>query len=552
MLITNLLLMFRFVLILFVFSSTFAFGQDSIPSYSLSLNGLIANGETVPFWLAYGRHGIYQGNQNEALAIAQAHLPFYLGKHWKIEAGAKVIGKNQFDRSYLQEGFLNIHFGSLQLKAGKEEYTITQYSDELGSGSYYLSTNARPIPRIGIGFYDYVDVPFTKGYLQVKGLLNQGVLDDNRGPRGTRNPLFHEKIAYVRTNKLMFNLHVGLNHSALFGGNTPRNGGTEIPVDYVSVFFGKASDKVGDTFSGEGTNVAGAHLGLADIGVNFDVSDKVHIQTYYQKPFTDGSGYWQFFERNRDQIFGVVGKVKDGFYVKEFIFESMFTLWQSGPGAFDPYVNGRSYVAGKIEDYDQFLLDNYGIVAEGTTKDELMRFLVRTENHGFPYGGRDNYYNNYLYYRGWTYHGNLIGSPVFLTVDRIKSFLPEFDDTWDLYIANTRIKMRHFGLRGQVTENLDYKIKYTYTRNYGTYQGLNKGNYRWDSADPDSDYDYFFKNKKTQAYILIESGYRFKNVDGLSCHLSLGYDYGDLYRSVGAIIGLTYSGNFSIQNRQKE
>lgn len=535
----------RYLFLLFLLlCASFSYAQDSIPSYSFSLNSIISTSEATPFWLIYGRNGKVEGNdQFEAFAIVDVKFPFELGKKWKIEAGLQGIARNKTDESNLQEAYLNISFGSFTLKAGKEEYTISQYSDELSSGSYYLSNNARPVPGIGIGFYDYVDVPLTNGYVQVKGFLNQGVLDDDRGPRGTENPLFHEKIAYIRTNKLPFNPHIGINHSALFGGKSPRNGGTEIPVDYIATFMGQPSDKVGEKFGGEATNVAGAHLGLVDFGVNFDVKN-IHIQTYYQKPFTDRSGFIRFFERNRDHLMGAVAEIKDGFFVQEVVYENVTTVWQSGPGAFDPYVNGRSYVTGQIEDFDQFLFDNYGIETEGISQDEFMRFIERMENHGFLYGGRDNYYNNGLYYKGWSYGGMALGSPLFLTVDRMKSFLPGFDDSYDGYFANTRIKTQHFGVRGMVKENLSYKLKYTHTRNYGTYQGLNKGNHRWESANPNSDYVYYFEERKTQTYLLLEGVYSFNNVEGLQLHLSMGYDYGDMYKSFGTLVGVSYSGNF--------
>ena len=69
--------------------------------------------------------------------------------------------------------------------------------------------------------------------------------------------------------------------------------------------------------------------------------------------------------------------------------------------------------------------------------------------------------------------------------------MPDFDDSYDLYFANTRLNMHHFGIMGMLRDNLSYKLKYTYTRNYGTYQGLNKGSHRWESADPAAVFDVF-------------------------------------------------------------
>ncbi len=536
-----------FLLLILISIQTFA--QDSVATYKVSMIGHLSQNDPTPFWLVHGRYGIIDPNQNELILAGDVNVPFYFGKKWKLETGLQLVGKSEIDNSFLQEVYLNVQYGSLKLIAGKQELTFTQYSEDLSCGSYYLSNNARPIPRIGLGFYDYTDVPFTNGYLQIKGFLNQGILDDDRGPSGTDRPLFHEKIAYIRTNKLVINPHIGINHSALFGGTRPD--GTKIPVDYWAVFFGKSSDEVGDAFPGEGTNVAGAHLGLFDVGFNFDIKN-IHVQTYYQKPFSDGSGFWQFFERNHDHLFGIVANVQDGFFVEEFAYENMSTQWQSGPGSIDPYVNGQAYVIGEIDDYDQFLYDNFGIETEGTTEDEFVRFLERAVDYGFPFGGRDNYYNNGLYYRGWSYWGQSLGTPLFLSEDRVWQFNPDFDGTWDKYFVNNRIKSHHFGVKGNITKDLSYKIKYTYTRNYGTYFGLNKGAYIWDSADPYSTYDYYFQEKLSQHYLLIEPTYQHPKITNLSFSLSIGADYGDMYNSFGVLVGAYYSGDFQLFKTQNK
>ena len=533
----------KFIMIFFLVFTTSLFAQDSIPTYSFSFLGKVSQNDPTPFWLLHGRYGIIDPDFNEGIFIGDFKAPFKAGKNWNFETGAKLIGKTKIEDSYIQELFLNVQFGQLKLIAGKQEITFTQYSEDLSAGSYYLSDNARPIPRVGLGFYDYVDLPFTNGYLQVKGFINQGVLNDDRSPKGTSDPLFHEKIAYVRTNKLIINPHLGLNHSVLFGGTLPN--GTKIPVDYWAVFFGGSSDKVGEVFPGEETNVAGAHLGLFDVGFNFDIRN-IQIQTYFQKPISDGSGFWQFFERNQDRTIGVVGTVKNSRFVKEFVYEHMFTVWQSGPGAVDPKVNGQIVFSDQIDDYDQFIFDYFGIVVEGYDEEQFNRFLEREINYGNPFGGRDNYYNNGLYYKGWSYNGLTLGTPLILSEDRVLKFAPGFNGTWDKYFVNNRVKAHHFGLKGGLSKSLDYLIKVTYTRNYGSYFGLNKGANAWESADPLSTYEYYFQDKLSEYYFLVESTYRHPKINGLKFNFSFAADFGEMYSSVGILAGVSYSGNFKV------
>ena len=58
-------------------------------------------------------------------------------------------------------------------------------------------------------------------------------------------------------------------------------------------------------------------------------------------------------------------------------FEYLQTKWQSGPGVPD---------------------------AIGTV-------TTSEENQGYKFGGRDDYYNNWLYRSGWTYNGKIFKQP---------------------------------------------------------------------------------------------------------------------------------------------
>ncbi len=527
------------ILGLFLFYSIGAKAQLDT-TFQLSLNStlLLSNSKAIPMWLVANKFGIYEGDKNEFLLQVDAEKRFHFGKKFKLDVGGNLIGKNQIDKSYVHEAYANLSYGKLKLIAGKEEITYTQYSQNAGTGSYYFSNNARPIPRIGIGFYDYTDLPFTNGYIQVKGFINQGIFLDDRGNTGTDKPLFHEKIAYIRTNKLPVNMHIGLNHSALFGGILPN--GEKIPVDYWATFFGMGSTKIG---GGEETNAAGAHSGLFDIGFNAN-TNKYNLQFYVQKPFTDTSGFTRFFENNKDHIFGFVFQVKEGNgFIKEIVYENISLLWQSGEGLSDMVINGNVYIASDLDDKDKIMWEEYGIKTDGISDDEFGRFVTRKENYGNKYGGRDNYYNNGFYQKGWSNWGKSLGNPLLLTEKRVKSFNPDFDSSYDLYFVSTRVFAHHLGILGKI-KNLDFRSLLTYTKNYGTYYGLNKGNYNWDSKDPYSDYYYDFENGLYEVYLMLELGYTLPSIPELSLNLQLGADVGEMYNSTGFIFGVRYQPKF--------
>lgn len=521
------------------------FSQTTV-KYEASAYGLISPKEgQMPHWLIYNRNGIFKGDRNEFVSRLDLDFEHTFGK-WTLEAGLSGVGKFPMNESHAQEAYLNLSYGKLKLITGLEEQRYGDYHPGLSSGSFYISGNARPFPRVGAGFYEYVDVPFTNGYVQVRGFLNQGILNDDRGPLGTDKPLFHEKTAYIRTNKLPVNLHVGVSHSALFGG-THRNG-SKIPVDYFATFFANPSDKVGKVFWGEATNVAGGHFGVFDFGADFKV-EEAEVQTYFQIPVRDMSGMNGTFRKNKDHIFGISVKNINSSLISEFSYERVNTKWQCGPGLPDPVVNGKYYVAFQITDYDKFLFDNYGIVVENISEHDFWLFIRKKENYGYLYGGRDSYYNNGMYYKGWSYHGAALGNSLLLTLDRVKSINPGFDGSYDSFFANTRVSAHHFGVRGAFAKNLDYRLLYTHTYNLGTYAGLNKGCLNWDSMNPDSDYKYYFTYPdsdhigKNEAYILLETVYTLPSAPHFKLNLNVGFDYGRLYRNYGVLAGLTYTGH---------
>jgi hypothetical protein len=533
------------VITLFISLFFFEIQAQSDTTFQLSINSklLLSANEVIPFWLVSNKYGIYEGDESEFLVQVDADKSFFFGKKFRLDLGTNIVGKNQLDKSYLHELYGNLSFGKLKLIAGKEELTFSQYSESTGTGSYYFSNNARPITRVGLGFYDYTDLPLTNGFIQIKGFLNQGILLDDRSPDGTDKPLFHEKIAYIRTNKLPVNPHVGVNHSALFGGTLPN--GTEIPIDYWSTFFGMGSEKIG---GGEATNAAGAHLGLFDVGANAKLPNAT-LQIYVQKPFTDTSGYTRFFENNKDHIAGIVFKnTRENAVIQEFVYENISLLWQSGEGLFDPVINGKVYLPPDLEDKDKIMWEEYGIMTENISDEDFWRFVTKEENYGFQYGGRDNYYNNGLYKKGWSNWGKALGNPLLLTEDRVKKINPDFDSSYDLYFVNTRVFAHHFGLLGEY-KNLQFRSLITYSKNFGSYMGLNKGGNNWDSKDPYSEYRYYFEYGLYEVYTYVDFIYTMPSNPAIKISLELGADFGEMYNSFGGILGVSYRPGFKLKTK---
>jgi len=490
----------------------------------------VINGYT-PFWFTSNNSGRLTESSSSQLAwISSAFLPVDLGKGFSLASGMELVLKEKTVDSYINQLFVNLRYKSLLLRVGRESFTLAQYNDEIGLGSMFLSTNARPFTRIGLGFYEYTPLPFLKDYLQFKGALQLGKLTDTRGEKGTRDPWIQEKFFYLKTARSKFNVWVGMNHSVLMGGTHPNGG--KIPVDFWASFIGGNSDKFDNKFEGEASNAAGAHFGLFDFGTEWKLQDW-HLDLYYQKPFTDGSGIRGIFNMKHDKILGVNLIVPDKKIVNQLVIEYMNTGHQSGPGTPD-YVYDKEIPPYQDPELNAtFLRENFGVDVQQVTYREYRSYLDQFLNQGYATGGRDDYYNNYLYFKGNSFHSRALGTPLFYTQNRTSATGGlSFSDT-ERFFVNNRVKAFHFGISGWLNQRVRYRLLETLSVNYGTYSGLYGGRYSWDEQE-----NYFFKGGKRQNYFLAELTYHLQVIP-MEATLAVGNDSGGIFESTAAQIGVS-------------
>ena len=148
----------------------------------------------------------------------------------------------------------------------------------------------------------------------------------------------------------------------------------------------------------------------------------------------------------------------------------------------DDFKNARELIRYFI--FDLIILDRMmptgdGIELISNKKNYINQFLyeyINTMNQSGSLGatdstyGWDNYYNHYLYQSGWTYYGRVIGNPLF-TLGLNKGRYSDME-----YIINNRIKAHHMGFAGSISNQINYRVLYTYSENFGIF--------------PDQDYFY--------------------------------------------------------------
>jgi hypothetical protein len=531
------LLILAFVLIANVSYS----GIDSIEYHIQGYSAFGSDGYP-PHWIVSNRYGLFSDTTNNLMLIPGFKIPMSFGKRFGIEIGFDAALSLNIKRNFIYQGYLNLKYGKLKLIAGRQEYTIGQYSERLSVGSFIVSNNALPYPRVGIGFYEYVDVPFTKGYVQVMGAINHGWLEKDRFEHSLISESYvHEKFAYIRSNKLPVNLHLGIAHLGIYGG--VRSDGTKVPYDFWSVFFARGSNVSNQ--KGESANAYGEHIGIFDWGLNFKIKG-LKFQLYQQKPINDSGGFHQWFRYNKDNYIGGIVKTQWSF-LKRFLYEYVSTKQQVGEGTPDPVVDGK-IVFPFVDEDREWLEEHYtnqGYDVSGFDVIDWYDFLEDEVNYGHRFGGRVDYYNNNAYRN--MYQGRILGMSIFHTKPQMLKYSGV--KIKGEYFVNNRVKAHNFGFEGKITPQISYWAKITYTSNYGSWQGY-EGRYKWEGIATDPDFEWYYKESKTQWYSLFEIDYHLNRVKGLSLQAAISYDFGQIIHNFGGLLGIKYSGLVNFNKKE--
>lgn len=181
-------------------------------TYSAEMSGTVSNGEYAPFWLTSNQYGI---------SSIERHSGYIRGgifrniesdslRKWKIGFGTDIIVPVNYTSHFVvHQLYTDISYKKAQLSIGAKEQPMELKNNNLSSGSQTLGINARPIPQIRIALPEYWDIPFTHGWVKLKGHIAYGMMTDdnwqhkftNRASRYTDNVLYHSKAGYLRIGK---------------------------------------------------------------------------------------------------------------------------------------------------------------------------------------------------------------------------------------------------------------------------------------------------------------------------------------------------------------
>ena len=389
--------------------------QSDTIKYDIGFTGVASTGKYAPFWLQSNRYGLISSSPISA-DIVVGFSKDYGNKTRLFDYGFKANLLLQTSanstNTYFHEYYVKARFSVFDFILGAREENLGNQDSSLSCGGFLFSRNARPMPKLTIGIEHFTAIPFTQGYLEIKGAISHGWYTDNIY---VKNLWLHHKYIYGRIGgKLPVHFQYGFDHVAQWGGIVPGFGQQPTGLkDFIDVFFAHAGGS--DATTNDQFNALGNHIASQSMKLDIDISD-FRIAAYWQKISEDGpiKNMWNA-QNSADGLWGLSIRNSNFPLIQGIVLEYLNTTDQSGP-----------------------YLDKDGII----------------------YGGGDNYFNNGIYQNGWTYYSRTIGTP-FITS-------PLYNSNGAVDIVNNRVQVFHAGLEGDV-QGYRYKFLSSFSKNYGSY-----------------------------------------------------------------------------------
>lgn len=395
-------------------------------------------------------------------------------------------------RVMLRQLYGEIKWRSLFLSVGLRKTGSALLDDSMSSGDMVVSANAAPVPEARVGFLDFVDVPLTRGALQIEGVVAYGRFADDGWWRSHSN-LYDGHVAtgvwylyrrlYLRTDpSRRLSVTFGAQSAAQFGGETTyyeqgKVGRTDHRglrfVDFFKAFW--PSDASGEDFA------FGNTLGSWDLKARYTLGNGMELSAYFQLPWEDGSGLAKC--NGWDGLYGVSLSMP-GRIVSGVTAEYLDLTNQSGPIHWAPGDYPGTTVTGEAT-------------------------------------GADNYYNN-AYYNSYANYGRTIGNGMVMG--------PLYNLDGYMAMIGNRVRGVQLSLRGEAG-NVEWRLQGNHRRAYGN------------GFVP-------LLPARSATSVMAEARLHLRRVDGLSLMLQGAMDRGKLpCNSAALLVGATYSGNLTIGRR---
>lgn len=336
-----------------------------------------------------------------------------------VSAGLDVVARASSDATlYAHEVYGRLHAGPAELTVGRAAYRQGVVDTSFSIGGTVRSQNTTPIPAVRLDVPQYLSVPFTHDMIAVRGALEHGWIESERF---VRNAYLHAKEAYIRIlpTRWPVQLHAGVTHNVIWGGTHPELGDlADGPSAFWSVVTARPLSDDSD-FAGE----------LEDSAVGNTVAS--------------------YNTAAAAQLFGIETLAYREFYIETAGGRKLRNFWDGLWGIRIALPSSPRFLDHLLYEHVRFVRQNARRNADGRA--------------GEP--GRADYYNNFLYQSGWTYHGRVLGTPLALTRDQA----PRIDGGESRRpIVGNILVAHHVGAGGRLASGWRYRSLLTISRNRGT------------------------------------------------------------------------------------
>ena len=399
--------------LIFLLIAIISKAQNDTINYSLNTRFNGGAGSHASFLSTANQYGRYSFTPNSLTMWGTLHKDIKSRNNYDYGFGIELDGdlSNNENRFFPGELYIQGKINLFNVYAGCKQQVFGNQDEELSSGGMLWSQNSRPMPKLAIESNGFITVPYTKGYLEVKGGLSHGWFENQKDLKGL---LLHHKYAYIRLGgSFPVNLSYGVQHVAQWGGRSNIYGSMPATLDnYFRIFMGSSGSSTANWSDQE--NALGNHIVSQNLGLDF--KSKSVLVSFYWQSIAEDSPVIKFITNTptiEDGLWGISVKLNKFIPLNHFVLEYLSTTDQNGPW----------------HDLD-----------------------------GVIYGGLDGYYTNGLIPNGWSYKGMTIGNP-WLTS-------PKYNKDGSTSIVNNTVRLYYFSGKGRI-ESINYKLTLAYSENFG-------------------------------------------------------------------------------------
>lgn len=480
--------------------------------YEATLMAAPSTGRFTPYMIGSWKNGLMNGRRGVILDIA-AEKKLDKSRRFSWAAGVELAAGHTSASDYehydaassawgvqpyrpaafvVQQAYATVKYRQVFLTAGQKNPQSYLLNPIVSSGDPARSNNSRGLPGVEVGFLDFVDIPLTRGWVQIDGIISYNKFTDNSFRRDQFNcyndllatgMLYTYKRAHFRSNPSKpFSVTAGLQVGGLFGGETKWYDRGRLTRE--EKHGARLRDFIDMLVPMEGNGDAyykGSSLGTIDLKMRYRLRSGAEISAYLLNPWEDGSGLGKF--NGFDGLWGIAYHSPHRGIITDAAIEWLDFTNESGPIPWEP------------GDYP------------GTTQTNAT-------------SGGDNYFNNDMY-GAYANYGMAIGTP-FLKA-------PVYNTDGTPMFAHNIARGVHVAVAGAIGDDIDWRVMYSYQQAWG--MG------RLPSA-------HCYINNSAMA----ETAWRADRIlKGLSLKMQVSFDTGSLRgNNFGAFLGVRYSGSLSI------